>query len=176
ITYDSELNYTVDTNTNAQTICSSDEVLLGNGSCISSSGFGGGNGGTQYVSFISTVDGDLKKTTIYLPLGTDSVAAGDAEASWIIDRNITITGILWNVLSNARTSTSEVILMKSTSNKAGFFDTSLSVDIQASTKGSQTGFNVTFSQGDLAVIKYTSTTGGTEIIRDLSITLIGTYD
>ncbi len=133
-------------------------------------------GEEHYVSFISTIDGDLKKTTKYLPLGTDSVAAENDEASWIIDRNMTITGILWNAVSNARTTPSEVILMKSTSNKASFSDTSLGVDIQASTKGSQTGFNVTFSQGDLAVIKYTSTTGGTQIIRDLSVTLIGTYD
>jgi len=175
ITYDSELNYTIDTDTSASTECTSDEVLLGNGSCISSASFGGGSL-VQYVSFISTIDGDLKTTTKYLPLGTDSVASSDDEASWIIGRNMTITGVLWNAVSNARTTTSEVILMKSTSDKDSFFDTSLSVDIQGSTKGSQAGFGISFSQGDLAVIKYTSTTGGNKKIKDLSITLIGTYD
>jgi len=34
--------WSTDTNTNAETICSTDEVLLGNGTCVSSSSFGGG--------------------------------------------------------------------------------------------------------------------------------------
>jgi len=196
ITYDSELSYTVDTS--ASVDCAGDQVLLGNGSCLSSSTLGGGtdtsaatectgtelllgNGScmnfpTIYVSFISTVDGDLKKNEKYLPLGTDSpISGGEEEASWIIDRDLTFTGILWNAKSNDRTDVSEVILSKSTSDKNSFSDTSLSVDIQGSIKGSQTGFSVSFSQGDLAVIKYDSSGGGQKI-KDLSITLIGTYD
>jgi len=197
ITYDSELSYTIDTDTSAETECLTDEVLLGNGSCVSSSGFGGadtsaatectgselllGNGSCmgfppRYVSFISTVDGDLGKNDRYLPLGTDSgIASSSNEASWIIDRNLTITGILWNAASNDRTKTSAITLFKSITGKAGFSATSLSKDIQGVVSGSDLTFSESFSQGDLAVIKYESGGRGGDII-DLSITLIGTYN
>jgi len=164
------------TDTNASTACLGDQVLLGNGTCISSSGFGGGSGGTSYVSFISTVDGSLGKNDRYLPLGTDSgIATSDDESSWIIGRDLTITGILWNAGANDRTKTSAITLFKSTSNKNSFSATSLSKDIQGVIDGYDNSFNVSFSQGDLAVIKYESGGKGGDV-DDLSITLIGTYD
>ncbi len=175
ITYDSELSYTV--NTNAATICLTDQVLLGNGTCVSSSGFGGGGGGsTQYVSFISTIDGKLKKQERYLPLGTDSAIAKEvSEASWIIDRALTITGFLWNSKSNDRDDVSEIIIMKSTGSKGSFSETSLSADIQGQTIGSASG-SVSFSQGNLIAIKYDSSGSNKDEIEDLSVTLIGTYN
>ena len=167
-----------DTNTNAETICSTDEVLLGNGSCVSSSEFGGGSGeisGTP-VSFISTVDGDLKTGPKYLPLGTDApISSGDDEASWIIDRDLTITGFLWNAKQNNMNKVAEIILVKSVSSKDAFSETSLGADIQGMVSGSATG-SVNFLQGDLVAIKYSSSGSGKKKIKDLSITLIGTYD
>jgi len=175
ITYDSELNYTIDTDTSAHTECATDEVLLGNGSCISSSGFGGGSSGTQYVSFISTVDGKINKNDRYLSLGTDGgVSASSTEMSWIIDRDLTITGILWDSKSNSRTKSSAITLFKGSS-KNSLSATSLSKDIQGVVSGSDTTFNISFSQGDSAAIKYESGGRGGDI-EDLSITLIGTYD
>jgi hypothetical protein len=141
-------------------------------------GIPGVNGTTaaQYVSFISTVDGDLKTGPKYLALGTDSpISGGDDESSWIIDRDLTITGFLWNAKSNNMNKVAEIILIKSTSNKDSFSETSLSEDIQGATTGSATG-SVSFSQGDLAAIKYSSAGSGNKKIKDLSITLIGTYD
>jgi len=167
ITYDSELNYTADTS--AFTECNADELLLGNGSCISSSKLGGGSS-IQYVSFISTIDGNLAKNDRYLPLGTDSGTATEiSEARWIIDRDLTITEILWNSKSNTRTKTSAITLMKNGS------PTSLSKDIKGIVSGSDTSFSVSFSKGDLAAIKYESGGNGGKI-EDLSIALIGTYD
>jgi len=175
ITYDSELNYTIDTDTSASTECTSDEVLLGNGSCISSSGFGGGSGGIQYISFISTVDGKLNKNDRYLALGTDGGISGSAtEMAWIIDRDMTITGILWDSKSNSRTKTSAITLM-SGSSKNSLSDTSLSKDIQGVASGSDLTFSVSLSQGDVVAIKYDSGGNGGDV-EDLSITLIGTYD
>lgn len=169
-------NFT-DTNTNAEIICSSDEVLLGNGSCQSSSSFGSdSSGGMQYVSFISTVDGDLKNTEKYLPLGTDSGISKEAsEASWIIDRDLIITGFLWNAALNERDDVSEIILVKSTGSKSSFSETSLSGDIKGVTNGFTIG-SVSLSQGDLVAIKYISSGDKKDTITDLSITLIGTYD
>ena len=176
ITYDSELNYTIDTDTSASTECSNDEVLLGNGSCISSASFGGGGGSSvQYVSFISTVDGKLNKNDRYLALGTDGGISGSVtEMAWIVDRDMTITGILWDSKSNSRTKTSAITLM-SGSNKNSLSDTSLSKDIQGIISGSDLTFSVSLSQGDAVAIKYDSGGNGGEI-EDLSITLIGTYD
>jgi len=175
ITYDSELNYTIDTDTSAFTECATDEVLLGNGSCISSSGFSGGSSGTQYVSFISTVDGKINKNDRYLGLGTDGgVSASSSEMSWIIDRDLTITGILWDSKTNSRTKTSAITLF-SGSNKNSLSATSLSKDIQGVVSGSDNTFSVSLSQGDAATIKYESGGKGGNI-EDLSITLIGTYD
>ena len=69
-------------------------------------------GGTSYVSFVSTVDGDLSINDRYLPLGTDSlIALTEEESSWIIDRDMTITGILWDSVSNTRSTTSAITLM-----------------------------------------------------------------
>jgi len=133
-------------------------------------------GDVHYVRFILTVDGVLGQNDRYLPLGTDGlIATGSGESSWIIDRNLTITGILWNAVSNTRTKTSAITLFKSTSNKASFSATSLSKDIQGQASGSDNTFNVNFSQEDLAVIKYESGGSGGSI-NDLSVTLIGTYD
>ena len=138
-------------------------------------GTSGSRGG--YVSFISTVDGDLKKNIVYLGLGTDAgVSKSSSEMSWIIDRDLTIAGILWNANINERTDVSEIILMKSTSNKNSFLETDLSVDIQGVTSGSDNSFGVSFAQGDLAVIKYGSSGDKKDKIGDLSVTLIGTYD
>jgi len=174
ITYDSELNYTIDTDTSASTECTSDEVLLGNGSCISSSSFGGGSL-VQYVSFISTVDGKLNKNDRYLALGTDGgIGASVTEMAWIIDRDMTITGILWDSKSNSRTKTSAITLM-SGNNKNSLSATSLSKDIQGVVSGSDLTFSVSLSQGNVAAIKYDSGGNGGDI-EDLSITLIGTYD
>ena len=174
ITYDSELSYTVDTN--VSTICIGDQVLLGDGTCISSSTFGSGGSGTSYASFVSTVDGTLGRNDVYLSLGTDSgIAASSSESSWIIGRDMTITGILWNAASNDRTKTSAITLLKSTTNKASFSATTLSKDIQGVASGIDNTFSVSLSQGDLVAIKYESGgTGGS--IDDLSITLIGTYN
>ncbi len=175
ITYDSELDYTIDTDTNASTACSGDQVLLGNGSCISSSGFGDGGSCVGYVSFISTVDGKINKNDRYLSLGTDGgISASSTEMSWIIDRDMTITGILWDAKSNSRSKSSAIILM-SGSNKNSLSETSLSKDIQGVVKGSDTSFSVSLSQGDAVAIKYDSGGNGGDI-EDLSITLIGTYD
>jgi len=131
---------------------------------------------TQYVRFISSVDGDLGVSDRYLPLGTDSlIVTSSSEASWIIDRNMTITGILWNSAANSRTVSSPITLIKSTSDKSSFADTSLTKDIQGQVSGADNTFSVSFVQGDLAAIKYiTGGAGGT--ITDLSITLVGEYD
>ena len=174
ITYDSELNYTTDTDTSASTECLNDEVLLGNGSCINSASFGGGSS-VQYVSFVSTVDGKLNKNDRYLALGTDGGISGSVtEMAWIIDRDMTITGILWGSKSNSRTKTSAITLM-SGSNKNSLSDTSLSKDIQGVVSGSDLTFSVSLSQGDAVAIKYDSGGKGGDI-EDLSITLIGIYD
>lgn len=176
IVYEIELNYTIDTDTSALTECSNDQVLLGNGSCISSSGFGGGSGSSvQYISFISTVDGKLNKNDRYLSLGTDGGISGTVtEMAWIIDRDMTITGILWDSKSNSRTKTSAITLMGG-NNKNSLSDTSLSKDIQGVVDGADLTFSVSLSQGDVVVIKYDSGGNGGDI-EDLSITLIGTYD
>jgi len=135
----------------------------------------GGGGGTSYVSFISTVDGDLGKNDRYLPLGTDGgISASSTEMSWIIDRDMTITGILWDSASNSRTKTSAITLF-SGSSKNSLSATGLSVDIQGVVSGSSLSFNESFAQGDAAAIKYESGGRGGDI-EDLSITLIGTYD
>ncbi len=128
------------------------------------------------VSFISTVDGDLMKITKYLPLGTKATITDSIGASsWIIDKDLTIIGILWNADSNTRNDVSKITIMKSTRSKSDFFDTSISVDMQGSTKGSNLNFNVSFSQGDLVVIKYSTNGAGSGKIKDLSITLTGEY-
>lgn len=174
IVYDSELNYTLDTS--ASVNCVGDQVLLGNSSCISSSILGGSGGSsTQYVSFISTVDGTLGKNNMYLSLGTDGgISPSSSEMSWIIDRDMTITGILWDSFSNSRTKTSAITLMRG-SNKNSLSDTSLSKNIQGIVKGYDLDFSVSLLQGDSVAIKYDS--GGKDgEIEDLSITLIGTYD
>jgi len=111
----------------------------------------------------------------YLPLGTDSlITLTSEESSWIIDRDMTITGILWDSVSNTRSATSAITLM-SGDDKNSLLDTGLSKDIQGVVSGSDLTFSVSLSQGDAVVIKYDSGgVGGT--IHDLSITLIGTYD
>ncbi|NPE26774.1 hypothetical protein HNV12_02090 [Methanococcoides sp. SA1] len=133
--------------------------------------------GTQYVSFISTADATLRKNTLYLSLGTRArVSSLTREPSWIIDRDLTITGILWNINVNTRTASSYITLMKSTTDKSSFSDTSLSVDLQGTTKGINNNFNVSFNQGDLAIIKYHTDGTGSGTFEDPSITLIGYYD
>ncbi len=163
---DGEVTITSETRIEGQLVCLEDGTNCGDG----------GNGGTSYVSFISTVDGDLSINNRYLPLGTDSlIALTKEESSWIIDRDLTITGILWHSVSNTRSTTSAITLMKSTTGKNNFIDTDLSVDIRGIEDGSSLNFNVSFSQEDLAVIKYDSGgVGGS--IHDLSVTFIGTYD
>ncbi len=134
-----------------------------------------GGSSTQYVSFISTVDGKLNKNDRYLALGTDGGISGSVtEMAWIIDRDMTITGILWGSKSNSRTKTSAITLM-SGSNKNSLSDTSLSKDIQGVVSGSDLTFSVSLSQGDAVAIKYDSGGKGGDI-EDLSITLIGIYD
>ncbi len=131
---------------------------------------------TQYVSFISTVDGALRTSVRYLPLGTDSaIASGDDEAAWIIDRDMTITGILWDSRTNNRDQMSAITLM-SGSSKSSLSDTSLSKDVQGVVSGSDNTFNVSLSQGDAVVIKYEPSDSGGGRINDLSVTLIGTYN
>jgi len=177
ITYDSEVSAS---DTLANLSCSDNQIAKYNAGAgaweCSADATGSGGGGAGYVSFISTVDGSLGKNDMFLPLGTDSGLASSAnEASWIIDRDMIITGILWNAASNSRTKTSAITLFKSTSNKASFTATSLSKDIQGVVSGSDTIFSISFSQGDLAVLKYESGGRGGNVV-DLSITLIGTYD
>jgi len=161
-----------ETNIAGETKVQGQLVCLEDGTNCPGSGGSSGN----YVSFVSTVDGDLSINDRYLPLGTDSlITLTSAESSWIIDRNLTITGILWNSESNTRTERSVIALIKSTSDKNSFIETDVSVDIQGQASGSQTAFDVSFSQGDLAVIMYES--GGVGgIIHDLSVTIIGSYD
>jgi len=140
-------------------------------------GVDGVNGTTagQYSSFISTVDGKINKNDRYLSLGTDGgVSASSSEMSWIIDRDMIITGILWDSKSNSRTKSSAIILMGG-SNKNSLSETSLTKDIQGVVSGSDLTFNVSLSQGDAVAIKYDSGGNGGDI-EDLSITLIGTYD
>ena len=116
---------------------------------------GTGGSGESYVQFISTINGDLRKSIRYLPLGTNELASStDDEPSWVIGRDMTITGILWHSDENTRTATSALTLMKSTTGKHAFSDTALSVDIQGIEDGAILDFNVSFSQEDLAVIKY----------------------
>ncbi|GAI12131.1 unnamed protein product, partial [marine sediment metagenome] len=132
-------------------------------------------GDVHYTRFVSTVDGDLGKNDRYLALGTDAgISANSGEMSWIIDRDITITGILWDSVSNSRTKTSAITLMRG-SNKNSLSATSLSKDIQGIVSGSDLTFNVNISQGDAVTIKYESGGKGGDI-KDLSVTLIGTYD
>jgi len=165
----------------ADEISASNELKLGGKSvCLEDgtncAGGGGGSSG-NYVSFISTINGDLRTSIRYLPLGTNELAsATDDEPSWIIGRDMTITGILWHTDTNARTETSAITLMKSTTGKHAFVDTDLSVDIQGIEDGTNLNFNVSFSQEDLAVIKYEPSAGGTGAIHDLSVTLIGEYN
>ncbi len=132
-------------------------------------------GGSQYVSFVSTVDGKLNKNDRYLALGTDGGISGAVtEMAWIIDRDMTITGILWDSKSNSRTKTSAITLMGGSS-KNSLSDTSLSKDIQGVVSGVDLTFSVSLSQGDVAAIKYDSGGNGGDV-EDLSITLIGVYD
>ncbi len=167
-TINGEVNIVGETKIQGQLVC------LENGTNCDD-GDGGGSVG-NYVSFISTIDGNLSISDRYLPLGTDSlIASSEVESSWIIDRNLTITGILWNSLSNTRTKNSVITLMKSTSDKTSFIETDLSKNIQGQVNGIDNSFEASFVQGDLAVIKYESGgVGGT--IHDLSVTLIGIYD
>jgi len=65
--------------------------------------------------------------------------------------------------------------MKSVTSKNLFFDTDLNVNLQGYSKGSNFNFNVSFNQGDLALIKYEPTGGANERINDISITLVGYY-
>ncbi len=166
-----ELNVVGDANITGEIYSSGQLVCLEDGTNCLEDG-----GAVNYVSFISTVDGDLSINDRYLPLGTDSlIALTEEESAWIIDRNMTITGILWNSVSNTRSTTSAITLRKSTINKASFLETDLSKDIQGQVSGIDDTFEVNFAQGDLAVIAYESGgVGGT--IHDLSVTLIGTYD
>src|SRR3989339_325690 len=129
------------------------------------------------VSFISTTSGDLKKNVVYLPLGTSGqISTQASDSSWIIDKDLVITGILWNANINSRINPSRIILMKSVTSKNFFSDTNLNVNLQGFSKGSSLNFNVSLNQGDLAVIKYEPTGGANERINDLSITLVGYYD
>ena len=129
------------------------------------------------VSFISTTSGDLKKNVVYLPLGTSGqISTQASDSSWIIDKDLVITGILWNSNINSRINPSRIILMKSVTSKNFFSDTNLNVNLQGFSKGSSLNFNASFNQGDLAVIKYEPTGGANERINDLSITLVGYYD
>ena len=134
-----------------------------------------GASSAHYVRFISTVDGTLALLDRYLPLGTDSVIVTSSnEASWVIDRNMTITGILWDSVSNTRTVGSTIVLMTG-SNKASLIDTTLVKDIQGQVSGSDNSFNVSLAQGNSAAIKFvTGGSGGS--ITDLSVTFIGEYD
>ncbi len=160
------LNVTGDIKSNNKLVCLADGT-----NCQNSSE----DGGIQYVSFISTVDGKLNKNDRYLALGTDGGISGSVtEMAWIIDRDMTITGIFWDSKSNSRTKTSAIIL-KSGNNKNSLSDTSLSKDIQGVVGGSDLSFNVSLSQGDAVAIKYDSGGNGGDV-EDLSITLIGTYD
>src|SRR3989339_84265 len=128
------------------------------------------------VSFISTTSGDLKKNVVYLPLGTSGqISTQVSDSSWIIDKDLVITGILWNANINSRINPSRIILMKSVTSKNLFFDTDLNVNLQGYSKGSNFNFNVSFNQGDLALIKYEPTGGANERINDISITLVGYY-
>jgi len=165
----SELTVSVEANINELKVAGQEVCLEDGTNCPA------GGGGTSYVSFISTVDGDLALSDRYLPLGTDSlITLTSEESSWIIDRDMTITGILWDSVSNTRSATSAITLM-SGDDKNSLLDTGLSKDIQGVVSGSDLTFSVSLSQGDAVVIKYDSGgVGGT--IHDLSITLIGTYD
>ncbi|MDD5012335.1 MAG: hypothetical protein PHQ66_01665 [Candidatus Nanoarchaeia archaeon] len=128
------------------------------------------------VRFSSTSDGILIVSTSYLPFsigGTAKITA--SPASTIVDKNLTVTGILWNAASIDGTDISKVTLMKSTSSKTSFIDTNAFVNMQGVTKGSVLNFNVNFSQGDLMVLKY-SGTGGSQRVTDLSVTVIGYYN
>jgi len=153
--------------------------ITSNGSqvCTAGNGLCGGGSTTQYVSFILTVNANLRKNTIYLPLGTNSEASLNAErAAWIIDRDLTITGILWNIGLNSRTASSYVTLEKSTTDKSSFSQTSLSVDLQGTSMGMNDSFSVSFDQGDLAVLKYHTNNAGTGVFQDPSVTLVGYYE
>ncbi len=159
------LNVTGDISSNDKLVCLEDGT-----NCIPS-----GVSSVQYVSFISTVDGKLNKNDRYLALGTDGgISSSATEMAWIIDRDMTITGILWDSKSNSRTKTSAITLM-SGSNKNSLSDTSLSKDIQGVVSGSDLTFNISLSQGDVVAIKYDSGGNGGDV-EDLSITLIGVYD
>jgi len=161
------LNVTGDIRSSDKLVCLEDGT-----NCQPSSGNGSS---TQYVSFISTVDGKLNKNDRYLALGTDGgIGASVTEMAWIIDRSMTITGILWDSKSNSRTKTSAITLMRG-SNKNSLSDTSLSKDIQGVASGSDLSFSVSLSQGDTVAIKYDSGGKGGDV-EDLSITLIGVYD
>jgi len=173
------LDVTGDINATGNIYSNNKLVCLSDGTNCQTQNISSGNQSSsskQYVSFISTVTGNLAQSSRYLPLGTGiSIAAGYTESSWIIDRDLTITGVLWNSASNDRTKTSAITLLKSTSGKSSFTATSLSKDIQGQLRGSDLSYNISLSQGNLAVIKYESGGAG-GAIADLSITIIGHYN
>lgn len=154
-------------------ISNNKSVCLEDGTnCVS----GSSSSANAPVSFISTIDGKINRNDLYLSLGTDGgVSTTDTEMSWIIDRDMTITGILWNSFTNSRTKSSAITLMRSTSEKVDLVETELIKDIQGQISGSDLNFNVNLSQGDLVAIKYISGGNGGDI-EDLSITLIGHYN
>src|SRR3989339_673469 len=61
------------------------------------------------------------------------------------------------------------------SDSSWIIDKDLNVNLQGYSKGSNFNFNVSFNQGDLALIKYEPTGGANERINDISITLVGYY-
>ena len=127
---------------------------------------------------VSTVDGDLRNSVRYLPLGTDSIVAyGVSEASFVIGHDLVVTGILWNSNYNTRKSVSDIALVKSVSGKAtGSFGIRDSVNIAKKNSGEVLDWNVELSRGDLVAIKYIPIGGrSSERIRDLSVTLVGYY-
>lgn len=126
--------------------------------------------------FQSTTNTVLGRTTVYLPLGSVGTASTtEPEASWIVDRNLVITKILWNAESNARTDV-VITLDKSTTTKTAFVATAGIASVLGTTKGSVTIVGgVSYAEGDLMAIKYSTSNIGPSQVRSLSVTLVGYY-
>ena len=128
------------------------------------------------VSFSSTVDGRLRTSVRYLPLGTDAFSStGIYEATWIVGHDLVLTDLYWNSKRNNLKGSGRIVLMKSTGSKSSFIETSFSKDIQSLEKGSSTHGGIEFNKGDLIAIKYSPFSKAKGQIEDLSVTFGGHY-
>ncbi|NCN87208.1 hypothetical protein GW932_05220 [archaeon] len=127
------------------------------------------------VMFISTIDGSLKNSVRYIPLGTDVLASPYPwEASFIIGYDLVIDGVYWTSVYDTTRGDAEIMVMKSTGDKDSFYDTAFYFSMGSDKKGEFFGKQVTFSKGDLMAIKFNPNNVKGQI-DDLSLTFVGHY-